>query len=200
VSFVRRFILPVIATLILATASPAAAVPADWTVTPGGNFAAGGGDVVMEVAETGLLAHCVALELHGVARAGTGGNPVAIFPESPGAAFTGCTAPAMAPAIRQIGDWEMHAESYDPVSDTLAGTIRNVAFDWSSPACIATLGGSLNYHYDNSSGQLVILPDVTLTVTYVSPFDDCLGLLQEGETLSFDNTSSAVPPQQIVPA
>lgn len=196
----RRFILPVIATLILATASPAAAVPADWTVTPGGNFVAGGGDLRHEV-DSGVLILCESLELPGIATAGTGGNPVAVFPESPGAVFTGCVGPfGLVPAYTQIGDWEMYADSYDPVTDTVTGTIQNVAFSWVWSPCDSIFSGSLNYRYSNSSGQLEILPDFTLTVTYVNPQVDCLGLIVEGETSSFDNTSSVVPPQQIVPS
>lgn len=199
-SFVRKFVLPTVAALVLATASPAAA--ADWTVTPGGPFVADGGDVSFFFEETGIEWYCSSLRLEGIARSGTGGNPVAVLPESPpGAVFSGCTGPfGIVPEYTQIGDWTMDADSYDPVTDTVTGTIQNVAFDWDWPGCHATFGGSLNYRYHNSSGQLEILPDPTLTDIFVDPANDCLGIVDGTETASIVNTSTVVPPLQIVPS
>jgi hypothetical protein len=199
VSFVRKFVLPAVAALLLATASPAAA--ADWTVTPGGNFVAGGGDVSFFFEETGVEWYCSSLELQGSARAGTGGNPVAVLPETPGAVFGGCTGPfGIVPEYTQVGDWTMHADSYDPGTDTVTGTIHDVAFDWVWAACNATFSGSLNYRYSNSYGQLEILPGPTLTEIFVDPQNDCLGIVDGTETASLENTSTVVPPQQVVPS
>ena len=127
-SFVRKFVLPAVAALLLATTSPAAA--ADWTVSPGGKA----------------------------------------------------------------------ADSYDPVTDTVAGTIQNVAFDWDWPGCHATFAGSLNYRYHNSSGQLEILRDPTLNDIFVDPDNNCLGIVDGTGTASIQNTSTMVPAQQVVPS
>ena len=193
--------LPLIVALVLGSASPAAAVPVDWVVTPGGSVTATGGDVVLEIEESELQWYCESLALTGVARSGTGDSSVVIFPESPGATFTNCTGPVgIVPEYTQIGDWEMHAESYDPVADEVSGTIRDVAFDWVWAGCNVVFQGTLNYRYSNSSGQLVILPDPTLTDIYVDPVNSCLGLVLDTDTASLDNTSSIVPPIQIVPS
>lgn len=195
----RKFVLPVVAALLFATASPAAAT--DWTVTPGGPFVAGGGDVSFFFVEPGIEWYCSSLRLEGLAQGGTSGNPVAILPETHGVSFSGCTGPfGIVPEYTQIGDWSMAADSYDAGTNIVTGTIQNVAFGWDWPGCSATFGGSLNYRYHNSSGQLEILPDPTLTDIFVDPDNNCLGIVDGTETASLQNTSTMVPPQQIIPS
>jgi hypothetical protein len=193
---VRKFALLTIA-LLLWTASPAAA--ASWTVSPGGQFVAGGGDVILEFHPSGTQFYCGSLVMTGLARAGTGDNPVAVFPRSPGAAFTDCTGPfGIVPEYTQAGDWTMNAETYDPATDEVTGTITNVVFHWDWAACDAVFSGSLDFTYNNTTGRLEILPNPTLDIV-VDPLNDCLGIVQDGDVGSLANVSHVVPIQRFVP-
>lgn len=86
VNIVRKFVLLTIA-LLLWTAGPATATPRSW---PGGSFTAGGGPVSLTTGGFGLS--CDWLVPHGIAPVGSVGDPVAVFPASPGAEFSGCAA------------------------------------------------------------------------------------------------------------
>ncbi len=193
----RKFVLLTIA-LLLWTAGPAVAAPLTWTADPGGAFTASGGPVVFTMGSTQMS--CASLVLHGVAPVGPSGNPVAVFPKSPGAEFSGCAVPfGLTVTFTQIGDWEMDAASYDPVADTVTGTIDDVAVAMEFPGCSATFGGALDFSYDNTSGRLDILPDFTIVTTFVDPVNNCLGLVSEGEQASMSTTLFVVPIQRFVP-
>lgn len=190
----RKFVLLTIA-LLLWTATPAAA--ASWTATPGGPFTASGGDVILEFHPSGVQFYCGYLVMEGVAA--ESGNPVAVFPEAPGFAVDECSGPfGIVPTYTQLGDWDMNAQSYDPATDEVTGTITNVAFQWEWPACSAVFSGYLNFTYNNTTGRLEILPDVTLDIS-VDPANDCLGLISSGEMASVANVSSVVPIQRFAP-
>ncbi|HEX6355225.1 hypothetical protein [Actinophytocola sp.] len=193
----RRFVLPLIVGLMLGTASPAPAT--GWTVTPGGNITASGGDVSFYFPETGFEWYCESLALPGVAP--TVGNPVAVFPETPGVQFSDCSGPlGFAPEYVQIGDWTMHAQTYDAATDVVTGTIPDVSFAWTGPACEATFSGSLDFRYHNGNGQLEILPNPTIDDISVDPNNDCFGALDGATHATLGSTLSVVPVQHIVPS
>lgn len=188
----RKLVLLVVLMVLI----PVNASAATWTVTPGGTVTAAGGDVTFGF-ENGIEWYCGSLSLPGVAA--TTGNPVIVIPESPGASFTDCTGPfGIVPTYTQIGDWAMHAESYDPVADVVTGTIQNVAFAWEWPACTASFAGTLDYRYDNATGQLEILSNPTLTDIYVDPQNDCFGSVGDSTYAFLDSTLTVIPKQRIV--
>jgi hypothetical protein len=201
VVLVRKLVLLVLVALMVGTPGAAAAAPVSWTVTPGGSFTASGGDVTFDF-ENGIQWYCSALALTGVAQSGTGlGNPVAVLPETPGASFSGCTGPfGIVPEYTQFGDWEMHAESYDPATDVVSGTFSDVAFNWDWPGCHAEFRGTLDFEYDNTSGRLEILPNPTLNDIFVDPNNDCLAAVEDTTYAMLDSTLWVVPVLRIVPS
>lgn len=196
--FVRKFVVLVVAALAAWIPAPASAV--SWTVTPGGDFTATGADAIQTINyEDGVSLDwgCTSFSMPGVAS--TSGNPVAVIPETSGISGVDCNgAFGFYVELIQIGDWEMHAASYDPVSDVVTGTIPGAAFSWLGPGCEADFGGTLDFRYHNTSGQLEILPNPTLDVTYVDPNNACLGLLDDVDHVTLDATLSVTPAQRIV--
>lgn len=181
----RKFVLLTIV-LLLWTAAPAAAQ--STLSDPGGPFTASGGPAIMTAGGAAEVS-CDWLVLHGIAPVGPSGNPLAVFPEFPGAEFSGCTNLA---TFTQVGTWEMNGASSD--SDTITGTIDNVEVDLAAPGCVASFRGFLNFVYSQMSGQLEILADATL-IASVDPVNDCLGLISSGEHASMSVDLSVDPIQ-----
>lgn len=178
-----RFLLAAVAAVIV-LATPATAQPNTWTVTPGGPF--GGTDDAVIMTDSGTQWICDTVTIHGTAKSGSGlTNPLVDFPETPGIQFGDCHGPfGMTVDVTQVGDWHLVCDSYD--GDVAYCRIIGVEIDIIGPGCAATISGYLNVTYTNSTGVFRILPDFTLTVSFVDPAANCNGLIVQGQRVAVD--------------
>jgi hypothetical protein len=177
-------------------AGPAAAQPATWSVAPGGAFTGTAGETILTT-ESGIELFCVSSTAAGDAASGTGlANPLAQLPEG-GVQFNDCQGPfGLTFTVAHIGTWDLNGVSYDG-TDVTTGTLDNITANISGPACEATVTGSVNATYTNSTGELAVSPEQTLTISFVDPNNDCLGLITQGEASGFSGTY-AISPQLTV--
>ncbi|WP_133907756.1 hypothetical protein [Actinophytocola oryzae] len=181
------------AAVITGTAS---ADPATWSVSPGGAFTGEAGETILTT-ESGVELFCTSSDASGTAESGTGlSNPLASLPEG-GVTFNDCQGPfGLTFEVAHLGTWELNGVSYDG-SDVTTGTLDNITAQISGPACEATVTGSVNATYTNSTGTLSVLPEQTLTISTVDPSNDCLGLITQGEAAGFSG-GYAISPQLTV--
>lgn len=172
----------------------ASALPDTWTVTPGGAVHGVAGETLLEVQESGIQLSCTSSTVDATAQSGSGlSNPLVTIPESPGIVFNDCSGPfGLTFTVTQVGDWSLNAASYDG-SDVTTGTIDGITAGIVGPGCEATVTGSVNVTYTNSSAALAVQPDFTLEVTFVDPSNNCLGLINEGEHANFAGTYTIAP-------
>jgi hypothetical protein len=172
----------------------ASALPDTWTVTPGGAVHGVAGETLLEVQESGIQLSCSSSTVDATAQGGSGlSNPLVTIPESPGILFNDCSGPfGLTFTVTQVGDWSLNAASYDG-SDVTTGTIDGITAGIVGPGCEATVTGSVNVTYTNSSAVLAVQPDFTLEVTFVDPSNNCLGLINQGEHANFDGAYTIAP-------
>lgn len=171
-------------------AGTASAQQADWSISPGGDFDGLAGETILTIEESGIQLFCTSSTAGGTAQSGTGlSNPLATIPEVGGIAFVDCQGPfGLTFEVEQVGDWVLNGTSYDAATGVTTGTIDGITADIVGPACNATVTGSVNATYTNSTAELAVAPDFTLEITFVDPANDCLGLITQGEHASFDGT------------
>jgi hypothetical protein len=182
---------------LIVSATVAVTVSADpvtWTVSEGGAFNITAGEIVIEVEETGVQFVCASSSGDGTAQSGSGlSNPLATIPEPTGVQFDDCSwAFFLTFEIDQVGDWALNGVSYDG-TDVTTATLDDVAADILGPNCQASVSGSMNVTYVNSTGVLQVLPDFTLEVTFVDPTNNCYTLINEGEHISFSGAYAVTP-------
>lgn len=175
-------------------AVPAAAQPATWTVSPGGAFHGLAGETLLETQESGIQFGCASSTLDGEAQGGTGlSNPLASIPETPGITINDCSGPfGIVFEIDPVGEWHLNGASYDG-SDVTTGTIDDLQLDVVAPGCNATITGSLDVTYTNSTGVLRVLPNFTAVFSFIDPVNNCLGIISTGDHASL-STSYALTP------
>lgn len=173
-------------------AGPATAQPATWSVSPGGDFTGTAGETILTT-ESGIELFCVSSTAAGTAQGGTGlSNPLAQLPEG-GVQFNDCQGPfGLTFTVAHVGTWDLNGVSYDG-SDVTTGTLDNITANISGPACEATVTGSVNATYTNSTGDLSVSPEQTLTISFVDPNNDCLGLISQGEAAGFSGVYDISP-------
>jgi hypothetical protein len=182
---------------VVAMATPASA--AAWTVTPGGHAdgTAGQTNLTVQDPQSGEIqmtcsSSTVGVELEVV------GNQLATIPESPGIQFNNCLLAGFIEfSVQQVGVWTLNGTSYDAGTGVTIGTIDNIVANISGPGCAATVEGSVNGTYTNSSDVLAVNPEQTLTVTSVDPIDNCLDLIHQDATAAFDGNYAVSPGQDI---
>lgn len=174
-------------------AGPAAAQPATWTVTPGGAFTGTAGETILTT-ESGVELFCTSSTAAGTAQSGTGlSNPLAEIPQDPGVDFVDCQGPfGLTFDVAHVGTWFLNGASYDG-SDVTTGTLDSITANITGPGCEATVTGSVNVTFTNSTDELEVLPDQTLEISSVDPANDCLGLISEGENAGFSGVYSITP-------
>jgi len=170
----------------------ASAVPATWTVSPGGSFTGTAGETDLTT-EGGVELFCSSSTAAGTAQSGSGlSNPLAQLPEG-GVSFNDCQGPfGLSFDVAHVGTWDLNGVSYDG-SDVTTGTLDNITANISGPGCEATVTGSVNVTYTNSTGVLSVLPDQTLLISTVDPNNDCLGLITQGEHAGFSGDYQISP-------
>lgn len=164
-------------------AGPAAALPATWSVSPGGNFTGTAGQTTLTT-EGGVELICDSASASGTAKSGSGlTNPLAQLPVG-NVNFVNCTGPfGLTFDVEQVGTWDINGDTYDG-SHLTTGRITNITANIHGPACEAVVTGFVNATYDNNNWTLSVKPDLTLTIT-VDPANDCLGLITSGEHAGF---------------
>jgi hypothetical protein len=97
-------------------------------------------------------------------------------------AFSGCTGPfGIAFTVSPVGTWELNAASSS--GGTTTGTVVDVDANLSGTLCTATVTGTVDASYNNTTGTLTISPDGSLlTVKSAS----CLGVLNKGDTVKYN--------------
>lgn len=170
----------------------ASAAPATWSVSPGGDFTGVAGETILTT-ESGVELFCESSDAAGSAAGGTGlENPLASLPEG-GVTFNDCQGPfGLTFEVAHIGTWHLNGVSYDG-SDVTTGTLDDITAQISGPACEATVTGSVNATYTNSTGVLTVLPEQTLVISTVDPNNDCLGLITQGEHSGFSGDYQISP-------
>ncbi|MBB4912122.1 hypothetical protein [Actinophytocola algeriensis] len=182
-------------------AGTASALPLVWDVsrddggTSGGFTGAAG--VTVLTTESGIELTCDSASAAGTANLGTGvANPIATLPAG-STQFNNCSGPfGLTFEVAHQGTWELHGDSY--ASGVTTGRITNIVADISGPFCEATVTGSVNGTFTNSSDELEVLPDQTLTVSTVDPNNDCLGLITQGEAAGFSGVFAITPGLTVV--
>lgn len=168
------------------------AAPATWSVSPGGDFTGAAGETILTT-ESGVELFCESSDAAGSAQGGTGlENPLASLPEG-GVTFNDCQGPfGLTFEVAHVGTWHLNGVSYDG-SDVTTGTLDDITAQISGPACEATVTGSVNATYTNSTATLTVLPEQTLTISTVDPNNDCLGLISQGEHAGFSGDYAISP-------
>jgi len=96
--------------------------------------------------------------------------------------FSGCTGPlSITFTVAPVGTWALNAVASS--GGTTTGTISNVKANLSGTLCTATVAGTVDASYVNSTGTLTVSPDGSLlTVTSAS----CLGVLKAGDVVKYN--------------
>ncbi|MGB3439375.1 MAG: hypothetical protein WBA97_11550 [Actinophytocola sp.] len=182
-------------------AGTASALPLVWDVSrdDGGTGTAftGVAGVTVLTTASGVELTCDSATAAGTANLGVGvSNPIATLP--PGSTqFNECTGPfGLTFTVAHQGTWALNGGTY--ASGVTTGQITNIDADISGPFCEATVTGAVNATFTNSSNALAVLPAQTLTVSYVDPANDCLGLITQGEAAGFSGTFVITPGLTVV--
>jgi hypothetical protein len=182
---------------VVAVATPASA--AAWSITPGGHAdgTAGQTNLTVNDPQSGEIQMTCSSSTVGVELA-VSGDQLATIPESPGIQFNNCLLAGFIEfSVQQVGVWTINGSSFDAATGVTTGTIDNINANISGPGCAATVAGSVNGTYTNSTDVLSVAPDQTLTITSVDPVDNCLDLIHVGATAAFDGDYTVVPGQDI---
>jgi hypothetical protein len=182
---------------VFAVATPASA--AAWSITPGGHAdgTAGQTNLTVNDPQSGEIQMTCSSSTVGVELA-VAGDQLATIPEAPGIQFNNCLLAGFIEfSVQQVGVWTINGSSFDSATGVTTGTIDNINANISGPGCVATVAGSVNGTYTNSTDVLSVAPDQTLTVTSVDPVDNCLDLIHEGATAAFDGDYTVAPGQDI---
>lgn len=175
-------------------ASAAVITPGTWTVSPSGAIAATAGTTTL-VGPSATLT-CATSTVSGAAVATATGSPatLASLPAPNGVRFNNCTGPfGFNFTVTQNGTWFLRGNTYDNVAGVTAGAITSVNARLSGPFCTATVTGSVNATYTNST-KVIQTGTSNLTVTAVS---GCLGLLAVGQHPTFNGTYTASTGQNV---
>jgi hypothetical protein len=174
--------------------------PASWTVSPGGSANASAGVTTLTDIDTGVQLTCDSSSLTGAQLVTSAtGSPAQLGTLPAGSVgFQNCSGPfGLNFDVEHVGNWALNGVTFDPATGITAGTLTNIRANLSGFACTATVVGSVNGTYNNSTGVLRILPNPTLTVEFVDDFDDCFGLINEGDRATFDGAYTVSPRQTI---
>ncbi|MEV6162814.1 hypothetical protein AB0L71_12965 [Streptomyces sp. NPDC052052] len=162
------------------TVSTASAGPTTWTVTPAGAYTAHADYPTLDVPAIGL--ECVSSDVTAGTLQATGGNPVA---DIDAITFTDCEVAGIEfDVTMNATPWVINANQINASnSNWVDGTVSSISAHISGVGCDADFTGTVNGHYDNSSGELVI--DGTGN-GLVASNASCLGLISNGDVASFN--------------
>jgi hypothetical protein len=178
------------------SAVPASAVATTFTVSPGGSYSGSAGTTTLTDTTTGNALTCKSASAAGTLESGSGlsGTDIGTITSS---SFTTCTGPlSLSFKVKQSGTWDLNVTASSGGVST--GFISGIKAALSGPLCSATVTGSADVSYSNSTGVLTVAPvsgsGHTLTVSGVS---GCLGLINNGDTTTFNGAYTISPTQTI---
>jgi len=187
------------------SATPAAAVPHTWTVTPGGNFVTsvpGAGSVLTD-GNTLARFNCDGLTAQGVLASGTGllnpiGHITVLNSAVSGTGQIDCSGHGLSFALAFTHfPMDIAPIKYDATLGKVIGEIRGIAATISAlagaPACAATVDGtaagardgSARFAYLNSSGLLGTFSGVSSSPLHVYNATGCNSRIRTGDVLNF---------------
>jgi len=178
------------------SATSALATATTYTVSPGGSYSGTAGTTTFTDNNTGNELSRTSGKASGTLESGSGlsGTDIGTITST---TFSKCTGPlGLSFTVKQVGTWDINiTSSSGGISD---GFISSVDATLSGPLCSATVTGSADASYSNSTGVLTLKPvsgsGHVLTVSGVS---GCLGLINNGDTSSFDGAYTISPAQTI---
>jgi hypothetical protein len=167
-----------------------------YTVAPGGSYTGTAGTTTFTDTNTGSALTCKSGKAAGTLKAGAGlsGTDIGTIASS---SFTTCTGPlGITFTVKQSGTWELNLTASS--GGTSTGYVSGISASISGSLCSATVTGSADATYVNSTGVLTLKPvsgsGHTLTISGVS---GCLGLLNNGNTSTFNGAYTISPKQTI---
>ncbi|WP_460393852.1 hypothetical protein [Actinophytocola sediminis] len=185
-------------TSVIIGATPAAA-SAGWTVTPGGDADGDAGVTVLTVRPADGGADQVLDCLGSHADITAFSSPDSHVADIDNITFDDCLlAGLISFDVNAATPWSLHALGYN--APVVAGEIRDIEADIVGPGCQATVAGTVTGDYNNDTHQLTVVPNFSLTITFVDATDNCLGLLHVNDTAAFDGVYDVSPAQEILPA
>jgi hypothetical protein len=184
-----------IAGTVLMTGTASAAT---WTIDPGGPFNASAGVTLLTIQETGVELTCDSSTAAGTLKSGSGQeNPIGTLSDD-GVQFQNCTGPfGLTFTVNHEGEWHLNAATYDAATGVTTGTLDDISAIITGPGCDATVSGSVNVTFTNSTEELRVVNDPTLLIERVSDVDTCLGLIEQGQHAIFDGLFTVTPGQEI---
>ncbi|HEY1617048.1 MAG TPA: hypothetical protein VGG25_05485 [Streptosporangiaceae bacterium] len=167
-----------------------------FTVSPGGAYTGTAGTTTFTDTNTGSALTCKSATAKGTLKSGSGLSGTGIGTIT-GTTFTTCTGPlGISFTVKQVGTWSLNLTSY--TSPTSTGYVSGIDATLSGSLCSATVTGSADATYSNSTGVLTLKPvsgsGHTLTISGVN---GCLGLLNNGNTSTFNGAYTISPKQTI---
>lgn len=182
---------------VLALGTPASA----GTVTPGGSFTATMSPWVLTDLGSGAAISCTSLAYSGTLMSSAGSSIGWITTST----ATGCTGPVgLSFSVSAQGlPWSVNETSYNATTGIALGTFAGVRIKLSG-LCNATLAGpggitspgTVNWSHNNSTAQLLAVTGGTLRVYGVS--GTCLGLLNNGDTVTVNSNAFTLSPPQTI--
>ena len=182
------------------TASADPITPGTWSVSPGGVINATAGVTVLTDVDTGTQLTCDTSTLTDASLVTSAtGSPAQLGTLPAGSVgFQNCSGPfGLTFDVTHVGEWALNGVTYDPATGVTTGTLSGIEANLSGFACSATVTGTVDGTFDNNTGVLTVLPNPTLTVSFVDEFDDCFGLIATGDHATFDGAYSVTPGQTI---
>jgi len=167
-----------------------------YTVSPGGSYSGSAGTTTLTDSSTSTTLTCTSAKASGTLKSGSGlsGTGIGTITST---AFNNCTGPlGITFTVTQSGTWNLNLTSY--TSPTSKGYISGISAKLSGTSCTATVTGSADGSYSNTTGVLTLAPvsgsGHTLTVSGVS---GCFGLINNGNTVTFKGAYTISPKQTI---
>jgi hypothetical protein len=198
----RRIIQALLAGAAAATAAlalsvaPASALTQTFTVSPGGSITGTAGTTTLKDTTSGNSLTCSSAKASGSLKSGSGLSGTGIGSIT-STTFTTCKGPlGLTFSVTQSGTWSVNITS--EAGGVSTGFVSNVKASLSGPDCSATVTGSADATYSNSSAALTFKAVTGSGHTLkVSGVNGCLGLINNGDTSTFSGAFTISPAQTI---
>ncbi|MFF8281481.1 hypothetical protein ACF1DY_23630 [Streptomyces albus] len=186
------------AALGFSAASASATSAVTWTVTPGGAFSADAANPTLSVPNADLF--CDSSSAAGTLKTGSG-NAGAGLGSINNLTFSGCSLAGISFSVDVSSPLSINAQSVDPNNpNRVIGTISGITASISDAdgLCTASFAGpgggkaTVTGYFDNSTHQLVVNGG-NLQATEA----DCLGLINAGDSATFNAAYDTDPAQTI---
>ena len=171
-----------------------AAMATTFTVSPAGAVTAtqSGSSTLKDVTTNNTLT-CTGGSGKATLSASSNGSPIGTITAL---TYSGCTGP-LSLTFKVTANslpYNLNVTSFNSSTGVSSGTITGINAALSGPSCTATVKGTVDASYSNSTGNLTVSPDGSaLTVTAAS----CLGIVATGNVVDYNAVYSISPKQTI---